>query len=608
MADKLTEKNANSPSKRYAQILFAIWTIVIVASIGLNIWQVRTNVLETAKIQARVAYEKDVIYRRWNASHGGVYVPATEETQPNPYLVDIVDRDIITPSGLLLTLVNPAYMTRQVHELYESGTGVLGHITSLKPIRPENAADEWETQALQAFERGETEISSIEIIGEVEYLRLMRPLIAEQNCLKCHEQQGYKLGDIRGGISVAVLMEPVWAIFKNQISAIWFGHLFFWFIGISGIFFANIRFARSDLERQKGERALKALASTFTALTGDELFENVSRHLVESLNVDYAFVGELSDDSRRVRVVGGFGKNQKLEPFTYDLIGTPCETVIGQEPCYYPANIQTLFPEDHLLVEMDVQAYIGHPIFDSNGEPLGIIALLHGQPLLEKSLALSMVQIFSERISAEIERARTEADILQARREWQGIFQAIGHPTMILDPSHTILDANLATEQVFAKPRSELIGEKCYVIFHGKSEPVLCCPMDDMEFEQVRIGEMLVEALNGTYLVSCTPIFDGNGRVEKIIHIATDITEWKLAEANLKESEQQYIQLNEQLEQMVVERTEELQTTINLMAGREVRIAELKKVIKKLRGQLHEAGLKPVADDPLLEDSKSLGM
>ncbi len=57
----------------------------------------------------------------------------------------------------------------------------------------------------------------------------------------------------------------------------------------------------------------------------------------------------------------------------------------------------------------------------------------------------------------------------------------------------------------------------------------------------------------------------------------------------------------QELEQRVKERTEELQKAVNLMAGREIRIAELKEVIKKLRGQLMEAGIEPVADDPLKE-------
>jgi DNA-binding response OmpR family regulator len=56
-----------------------------------------------------------------------------------------------------------------------------------------------------------------------------------------------------------------------------------------------------------------------------------------------------------------------------------------------------------------------------------------------------------------------------------------------------------------------------------------------------------------------------------------------------------------ELEQRVKERTAELQKTVNLKAGREVRMRELKKRIRKLREQLGEAGLTPIADDPLKE-------
>jgi len=58
----------------------------------------------------------------------------------------------------------------------------------------------------------------------------------------------------------------------------------------------------------------------------------------------------------------------------------------------------------------------------------------------------------------------------------------------------------------------------------------------------------------------------------------------------------------EELEVKIEERTEELQKIVNLMAGREVRMAELKKVIGQLREQIEMAGLTPVADDPLREE------
>ena len=205
-----------------------------------------------ARLQARVAHQRDVIYRRWNADHGGVYVPVSEQSTPNPYL-DVANRDIKDPSGRPLTLMNPAYMTRQVHELAAKAYGVHGHITSLKPIRAANAPDPWETQALETFERGQTEVSSIEEMEGGIHLRLMRPLIAEEACLRCHAQQGYQLGDIRGGISVAVPMEPLWTVARSRVHALAGGHGLIWLLGVVGVAGGSRRLGHQIRERKKAE-------------------------------------------------------------------------------------------------------------------------------------------------------------------------------------------------------------------------------------------------------------------------------------------------------------------------------------------------------------------
>jgi hypothetical protein len=100
-------------------------------------------------------------------------------------------------------------MARQVNQMTAGIHGSRGHITSLNPIRPENKPDSWETAALKSFEKGVKEVSSLEKIEDKEYMRLMRPFVVEKSCLKCHGAQGYKEGDIRGGISVSVPMEPL---------------------------------------------------------------------------------------------------------------------------------------------------------------------------------------------------------------------------------------------------------------------------------------------------------------------------------------------------------------------------------------------------------------
>lgn len=96
-------------------MLLAFLTFIIATSLAWNIIQQRKSTLESARIYTETALEKDMLYRRWNTMHGGVYAEVTDETPPNPYLEGVVsERDIKTPSGRELTLINPAYMMRQL--------------------------------------------------------------------------------------------------------------------------------------------------------------------------------------------------------------------------------------------------------------------------------------------------------------------------------------------------------------------------------------------------------------------------------------------------------------------------------------------------------------
>ncbi len=242
--------------KRYLAITAIVWTMVVAASFFWNWFEVDAKTVEASRIQARSSFEKDVMYRRWNAGHGGIYVPVTEKIAPNPYL-QVPQRDILTTSGQQLTLINPAFMTRLVHEIQEEQSGTKGHITSLNPIRAENKPDEWETRALKAIEKGQKEQSSIEDLRGTPYMRLMRPLITEEGCLKCHAAQGYKVGDIRGGISVAVPVGPLRNAERGELVALSIGHCALWLFGLVGLMLGGRRLAKGIEGEEKAEEALR---------------------------------------------------------------------------------------------------------------------------------------------------------------------------------------------------------------------------------------------------------------------------------------------------------------------------------------------------------------
>lgn len=229
------------------------WTAIVLSLIWINWNWIQDHIQYLAQAEARASIDKDILYRGWNASHGGVYVPVTETTQPNPYL-NIPEREITTPSGRLLTLINPAYMTRQIYELQKT-TAIYAHLTSLNPLNPGNKADAWEAQSLQSFESGITETNSVELINGEEYMRLMRPFVAKEDCLKCHAAQGYKVGDIRGGLSVSVPMSKYAGIIKSSAWVIFSGYGTIWIVGLLGIYLAS-----NDLKKRFQEREGMMLA------------------------------------------------------------------------------------------------------------------------------------------------------------------------------------------------------------------------------------------------------------------------------------------------------------------------------------------------------------
>jgi hypothetical protein len=117
-------------------LLFTLWSVVILALVSFNIYRLQQVTRDIAIREARSNFNKDQAIRSWSTTHGGVYVPIDASTPPNPHLSHIPERDLTSLAGKKLTLMNPAYMIRQMNEKFAEEYGVKGHITSLKPLRP----------------------------------------------------------------------------------------------------------------------------------------------------------------------------------------------------------------------------------------------------------------------------------------------------------------------------------------------------------------------------------------------------------------------------------------------------------------------------------------
>jgi PAS domain S-box-containing protein len=242
---------------RYRVLLFmalGIWTFACLVLFLSFQFKAEDMARRLSLAEAQMSFQKDVAYRRWVASVGGVYANA-DKVAPNPFL-HVPNRDVSVGDGSRLTLVNPAYMTRLVHEFSDQRYGYRAKLTSLRPVNPLNAADAWEMKGFEALTHGAAEFSEETLVDGKPVLRFLGAFQVEPACLKCHGDQGYKVGDLRGALSINVPVDSQWRVAFSQLkNSNAQGLLLLWLVMGCGIVLGTGIYARSDhLKRLQEDR------------------------------------------------------------------------------------------------------------------------------------------------------------------------------------------------------------------------------------------------------------------------------------------------------------------------------------------------------------------
>jgi len=360
-------KNAISSSARkqiqpYFMMTIVLWSIVMLVSYFVQTFELKQSISNEMLNTARSILQQDIDLRRWATEHGGVYVPITKDSPANPYLKDIPERDITTPSGRKLTLINPAYLLRQIYEFREKEGVHRGHITSLKPLRPQNKADKWEEEALTKFENGKNEFYEVTDVNGKKEFRFMRPLKNEIGCLKCHAKQDYKVGDNHGGISISFPTAPWFNSLNSSYFIFGIAHFLVWFFGVFGVYVAKNRIAyRISLFEEQHEHLLKAKEKAEESDKAKSLFlANMSHEIRTPMNaiVGYADLlqeGELapSEQKEALNIINRSGNH--LVQIINDLLDlSKFETqnvLIIKQPFDLRKLVQETF--DTLIVDVD---------------------------------------------------------------------------------------------------------------------------------------------------------------------------------------------------------------------------------------------------------------
>ena len=134
------------------------------------------------------------------------------------------------------------------------------------------------------------------------------------------------------------------------------------------------------------------------------------------------------------------------------------------------------------------------------------------------------------------DRKRMEEAMVAAASEWTATFDAMADGVSVHGPDYTVSNVNQSLCRMLGKTREELIGRKCYQVFHSTNVPIAVCPIErSRKTLHQELSERFEPTLNKWLAIAVSPILDDAGHLVKLVHTVRDITDRKRAEHALLE-------------------------------------------------------------------------
>lgn len=192
-------------------------------------------------------------------------------------------------------------------------------------------------------------------------------------------------------------------------------------IAANGTAIGQLAIIRDVSERTQVDAVLRSLAAAGTGLQLDSFMEDALERLCDLYNCEYAFIGKLQKDGEYVQTLAFRSHGKVAENTKYAIKNTPCEHIISGKKTLLSHSVSSLYDKDEVIKSMQVESYFGVPLCSSDGEIIGLLAVMGKTSMQLDSWAEPVLGVFATRISLELERDLASQELQQYREHLENL-------------------------------------------------------------------------------------------------------------------------------------------------------------------------------------------
>jgi diguanylate cyclase (GGDEF)-like protein/PAS domain S-box-containing protein len=274
--------------------------------------------------------------------------------------------------------------------------------------------------------------------------------------------------------------------------------------------------------------SLKMLLHYIDTPSSDEFVISCAKALTLTYKTQFSLIGTFADKEKNsIKTLAVWGNDSLIVNFTYKLKGTPCADALDHSMEFIPRHAAALYPDDKMLISMEIESYFGAPLKTTTGEIIGIIIVMDTKPLYVETALRSVLGLFSNKVALELQRRKVAKELELAASVFNESLEAI----IVCDANTNIVRVNPEFTEITGYSLDEVIGEKPTLIKSGYHSKFfyknLWTIINKQGFWK---GEITNKRKNGEIFISwqiIKAVKDSNGQVQQYISLLSDITEKK---------------------------------------------------------------------------------